>query len=143
MPSIRKSALVAHSDAQMFTLVDDIKSYPQFLPWCSSADLTLVEARAVEATIGVDFLGLKLAFSTRNLRHAPTQIDISLLGGPFRRFAGQWKFTALAAQACKIEFHLDYQVQAGVIGAALAPVFEQIASTMVDAFVRRAEQLYG
>lgn len=147
MTAIRKSALVSFACERMYDLVAEVEAYPQFLPWCSAARTAPAAppapADAVDARVDVDFFGLRLHFETRNRNTSPTRIEMSLLSGPFRSFAGDWRFQRLSEQACKIEFSLDYQLNAGVIGAALAPVFEQIASTMVDAFVKRAEQVYG
>jgi ribosome-associated toxin RatA of RatAB toxin-antitoxin module len=147
MSAIRKSALVPFAGERMYDLVAMVQDYPKFLPWCSGARAgpaaPPAPAHAVDARVDVDFYGLRLHFETRNLHTSPTRIEMSLLSGPFRSFAGDWRFRRLSDQACKIEFSLDYQLNAGVIGAALAPVFDQIASTMVDAFVKRAEQVYG
>ncbi len=147
MASIQKSALVPYACIQMYDLVSDVNAYPQFLPWCSASQVRPAPAGSpadsVDARVDVDFYGAKLNFTTRNFNLPPSRIDMSYLDGPFREFNGCWRFHALGADACKIEFSLDYRMNAGVIGGALAPIFAQIASSMVDAFVSRAEQIYG
>jgi ribosome-associated toxin RatA of RatAB toxin-antitoxin module len=147
MASIRKSALVPYACERMFDLVSDVDAYPQFLPWCSSSQVRPAAAgspdNSVDARVDVDFYGAKLSFTTRNRQQPPSRIDMAYLNGPFREFNGCWRFHALGGEACKIEFSLDYLMNAGVLGGALAPIFAQIASNMVDAFVKRADQIYG
>ncbi len=96
---------------------------------------------SVLATVQIDFRGLRQSFTTLNRNRAPESIDMELAKGPFRRLQGQWRFTALKASACKVEFRLDYEFAAGLLGKALAPIFDHIAGSMVDAFVRRADAL--
>ena len=147
MASIRKTALVPFTCERMFDLVSNVDAYPQFLPWCSGSQVTPAPAgtagNPVDARVDVDFYGAKLSFTTRNHHEHPVKIDMAYLSGPFREFNGCWQFHRLGSEACKIEFSLDYLMNAGVIGSALAPVFGQIASNMVNAFVSRAEQIYG
>jgi ribosome-associated toxin RatA of RatAB toxin-antitoxin module len=147
MPSIRKTALVPYSSERMYDLVTDVTAYPEFLPWCADAQVTVLDRRAgghqVEALLRVDFYGLKLSFATRNRHAPPERIDMAFASGPFRSLDGSWQFLSLADDACKVQFHLDYLISSGVISGALSPVFDQIASTMVDAFVKRAEQIHG
>lgn len=147
MPSIRKSALVPFSNERMYALVTDVAAYPQFLPWCSGARVVAMphagEHALVEAALQVDFYGLKLTFATRNLQRPPDRVDMAFASGPFRSLDGVWLFKSLAVDACKIEFSLDYVLNSGLVSGALAPVFGQIAETMVDAFVRRAEVMHG
>lgn len=143
MPSVHKTVLLPYSAEQMFALVRDIDAYPQFLPWCGGAQVHKVEGDTVEATLRIDYHGLKQAFTTRNQHHAPHRITMSLLDGPFTQLEGTWHFLSLRADACKVEFRLDYAFKSGLLGKALTPVFGQIARTMVDAFVQRAEQVHG
>jgi ribosome-associated toxin RatA of RatAB toxin-antitoxin module len=143
MPSVRKSALLPYASLSMFKLVSDIESYPQFLPWCADARVLRREGHEIDAQILVDYRGLKLSFSSRNTERPPQAIALSLLGGPFRELTGGWQFTKLDEQACKVEFGLDYALNLGLLSGALSPVFDHIANTMIDAFVRRAEQIHG
>lgn len=147
MPSIRKTALVPYSSERMFALVTDVPAYPEFLPWCAGAQVTPITGKQgekqVEALLRVDFYGLKLSFATLNSHEPPTRIDMAFVSGPFRSLDGSWQFQRLAADACKVQFSLDYLIASGVVSGALSPVFDQIAATMVDAFVKRAEQIHG
>jgi ribosome-associated toxin RatA of RatAB toxin-antitoxin module len=142
MKRIARSAIVEHSAEQMFALVDDIESYPRFLPWCRAASVDERTPEWVRATLSVGMRGLNQAFSTRNELHPPEAMDMRLVKGPFRHFAAAWRFRPLSAQACSIEFSLEYEM-AGPLARMLEPVFDHIADTMVDAFTRRARDLHA
>jgi len=142
MKRIARSAIVEHSAGEMFSLVDDIESYPRFLPWCRAAKVDERTAGSVLATLSVGMRGLKQTFSTRNDLHPPEAMDMRLLKGPFRHFAAAWRFRPLSAQACSVEFSLEYEM-AGPLARMLEPLFDHIADSMVDAFTRRANELLG
>jgi ribosome-associated toxin RatA of RatAB toxin-antitoxin module len=141
MKRIARSAIVEHTAEQMFALVDDIESYPRFLPWCRAAKVDERTAEWVQATLSVGMRGLNQTFSTRNELRPPEAMDMRLLKGPFRHFAAAWRFRALSAQACSVEFSLEYEM-AGPLARMLAPLFDHIADTMVDAFTRRAREVH-
>jgi ribosome-associated toxin RatA of RatAB toxin-antitoxin module len=140
MKRITRSAIVEHSAEQMFALVDDIESYPRFLPWCRAAKVDERTEERVQATLSVGMRGLKQTFTTRNELRPPESMEMRLLKGPFRHFAAAWRFTPLSAQACSVEFSLEYEM-AGPLARMLEPLFDHIADTMVDAFTRRADEL--
>lgn len=142
MPSVHRSVLVPYSDAQMFALVEDVARYPEFLPWCGGSTVHERDAAGMVATVVIDFKGLRQSFSTRNAHEPPSRITLALREGPFSQLSGEWRFRSLRADACKVEFDLDYAFGGGLLGRALAPVFDQIAGSFVDAFVRRAEAVY-
>jgi len=106
MKRMARSAIVEHSAEQMFALVDDIESYPRFLPWCRAAKVDERAAGWVQATLSVGMRGVKQTFSTRNELHPPEAMEMRLLKGPFRHFAATWRFKPLSAQACSVEFSL-------------------------------------
>lgn len=140
MKRIVRSAIVEHSAEQMFALVGDIESYPRFLPWCRAAKVDERTEERVQATLSVGMRGLKQTFSTRNELRPPEAMEMRLLKGPFRHFAAAWRFRPLSAQACSVEFSLEYEM-AGPLARMLEPLFDHIADTMVDAFKRRADDL--
>jgi ribosome-associated toxin RatA of RatAB toxin-antitoxin module len=142
MKRISRSAIVEHSAQKMFALVDDIESYPRFLPWCTAARVEERTPAGVRATLTVGMKGLRQSFTTQNENRPVEAIDLVLVKGPFRRFAAGWRFKALSDEACSIEFALEYEM-AGTLSRILGPVFDHIADTMVEAFTRRAAELYG
>ncbi len=127
----------------MFDLVSDVGRYPEFLPWCGGARVRPLDDDAVEATVTIDFGGVRSQFATRNLNKRPTAIELQLVDGPFKRLDGQWRFRALRADACRVELHLRYEFVSGLLGRAIAPVFDGISASLIDSFSQRADALYG
>jgi ribosome-associated toxin RatA of RatAB toxin-antitoxin module len=140
---VSRSALVQYSCEQMFGLVDDIERYPDFLPWCSGTEVTRRDAEATCATIHVSYRGIRQSFSTENRKQFPEQMTMQLVEGPFSSLDGAWQFMPLDAGSCKVDFHLQYEFSSFLLEKLAGPVFGYIAGTMVDAFLKRAEQLYA
>jgi ribosome-associated toxin RatA of RatAB toxin-antitoxin module len=138
MKRISRSAIVEHSAEEMYALVDDIESYPAFLPWCAEARVEDIDGRR-RATLTAAMRGLRQSFTTLNENRPAQSIDMHLVEGPFRRFSAAWRFRPLAANACAIEFTLEYEFAGRALGRLLEPLFNHIADTMVDAFTRRAD----
>lgn len=143
MASVEKSVLIGHSAQQMYELVDRCEDYPQFLPWCNRADLKERTDTKTVATLHIDYHSVKSHFTTENTKTFPTLMLIRLVDGPFRKLEGAWRFVPLAEQACKIEFSLHYEFSSKLFEKVIGPVFSRIASTFVEAFVKRAAQIYG
>lgn len=143
MSEVKKSVLLAHSCERMFDLVARVEDYPSFLPWCGGASVMPQPDGSRLATVQIAFRGLRQSFSTINRHQPPESISMQLEQGPFRSLQGTWRFIRLREDACRVELSLEYQFGAGLLGKALAPVFDHIAATMVDAFVERADRLYG
>ncbi len=140
---IEKSVLVEYSAQQMFELVDRVEDYPQFLPWCGGTSVSYRDETRIVATIEIAYHNVRQSFSTENVRRAPHGIEMHLREGPFRYLEGRWRFLPLGTDACKVEFRLHYEFSAHLIEALVRPVFGMIANTLVDAFVARAEKIYG
>jgi ribosome-associated toxin RatA of RatAB toxin-antitoxin module len=143
MALVQKSVLIEKSARQMFDLVDRVEDYPQFLPWCSETRLDFRDATRTVATLHISYLSVKSHFTTENTKEIPNWMSIRLVDGPFRRLEGMWRFRPLADNACKIEFELAYEFSSKLFEKVIGPVFGQIANTFVDAFVKRAAQVYG
>ncbi|MGA8007209.1 MAG: type II toxin-antitoxin system RatA family toxin [Burkholderiales bacterium] len=138
-----RSAIVEHPAAAIYSLVEDIESYPEFLPWCRGTTVIQRSPGRTVATLTVGMRGIRQSFTTENANRPGEGIDLRLVEGPFRRFAAAWRFSPLDEHAARIEFSMEYEFSSKVLGKALEPLFDQIADTMVNAFSRRAEQLYG
>jgi len=143
MALVEKSVLVPYSCEQMFALVDRVENYPNFLPWCGGSTVTALEGDAVHASVEIDFHGLKQSFTTRNERQIPYLIDMTLQDGPFQHLDGCWQFRPLSDEACKVEFRLHYEFSSRLLEGLVGPVFNHIANSFVEAFVKRAEKVYG
>jgi ribosome-associated toxin RatA of RatAB toxin-antitoxin module len=134
--------LVPYSAADMFDLVDRVERYPEFLPWCAGATILDTHEGGKTARLDINYHGVRAHFTTDNANHPPESIVVTLNSGPFRHLHGEWRFLALAADACKVEFELAYEFTTHVLERVVGPVFGHIASTFIDAFVERAERLH-
>lgn len=143
MTSITRSALVMHSAEQMYALVNDVESYPQFLPGCAATELISKSDEELVASLTISKVGVNQTFTTKNKLQFPERMELSLVDGPFSRFVGVWHFHRLSDEACKVSFDMDFEVNNKLAGIALGAVFKQMATTMVDSFVSRAKQVYG
>ena len=149
MKHVKKSVLLWYSPHEMYALVTAVSDYPQFLPWCERAELLAQREGGVTARLHLSYLGLKQAFTTRNEHVADESVVLTLVDGPFSMLDGTWLFVPVpaadraAAKACRIEFDLRYSFANGALDALISPVFDRIANTFVDSFVKRAEQVYG
>jgi ribosome-associated toxin RatA of RatAB toxin-antitoxin module len=143
MASVQKSVLVPYSAEQMFELVNRVEDYPQFLPWCGGA--TTLERTETEtvARLEIRYHGVHAHFTTANRIERPKRIVIALRSGPFRHLDGTWRFTAFGDAGSKVELALGYEFAGGVLARLIEPVFNRIAYSLVDAFVRRADEIYG
>lgn len=140
MQSIHKSILMAHSAQAMFKLIDGVENYPQFLPWCGKVDIHEHTDTVTDVTIHIHYFGLKTHFRTRNDNRPPEHIAMHFVDGPFKALSGIWNITPLDENACKIEFSLDYEFSSTTLEKLIGPVFNKIATTFVDAFVKQANQ---
>lgn len=146
MKTVHKTVLIWYSAAEMFALVTDIPSYPEFLPWCDEAEIVSRNANGMEARIGLAFAGIKQSFTTRNTHEADRKVCLKLVDGPFSKLDGQWDFVPVGAggeRACKIELNLRYDFDNAALATLVGPVFDKIAGSLVDAFVKRAGKVYG
>ena len=143
MQRVKKSVLVPYAASEMFELVDRVDLYPRFLPWCGGTKVLDASPGRKTARIDIDYHGVRAHFTTDNVNDPPHSIVITLKDGPFRHLHGEWRFLALGDRGCKVEFELAYEFATPVLERVVGPVFHHIASTFIDAFVRRAEKEYG
>jgi ribosome-associated toxin RatA of RatAB toxin-antitoxin module len=140
---IHRSALVPYAAEEMFSLVNDVESYPDFLPWCRSAEAHKLGENEVEAALEFSRGGLHRRFSTRNRLEPGQAIRMELASGPFRMLEGDWTFRPLAESGCKVALDLRFEFASRLLEAVFAPVFAEMMNSLVDAFVERAHGLYG
>ena len=143
MDVVDRSALVHYSNDEMFALVSDIEAYPQFLPWCSGARVLSREQDEMIASIGFAVSGVSKSFTTRNRLKPGREISMQLVEGPFSQLEGRWRFIPLGDAGSKISLFLEYDFSSKMVSLAVGPVFNKIANTLVDAFQKRAFEVYG
>jgi ribosome-associated toxin RatA of RatAB toxin-antitoxin module len=149
MKHVKKSVLLCYSTHEMYSLVTAVKDYPRFLPWCAEAEVLEQTEQGMTARLTLAFSGVRYAFTTHNRHVEDSSVHMGLVDGPFSRLDGHWRFLPLGSQkgapqqACKTELDLRYAIANGALAAVVSPVFDRVANTMVDSFIRRAEQVYG
>ncbi|MFG0381449.1 type II toxin-antitoxin system RatA family toxin [Pseudomonas sp. zbq_18] len=140
---IQRSALLPYPAQALYDLVNDVASYPQFLPWCAASEVLEVSESHMRASLTVAKGNISQRFVTRNQLLPGQSIEMQLEEGPFSQLQGVWEFKALGDKACKISLDLTFDYAGSLVRATLGPLFTQAANTMVDAFCQRAKQLYG
>ena len=143
MTLINKSAVVRYKTAEMFALVDNISSYPEFLSWCS---MTVERKRTddeVLATIEIAHAAFRKSFTLSHYIQKNKKIEMRLVEGPFNTFVGLWNFDPIEDDGCKVSFELEYQFSNRLLGLVAGPLFDEIANSLVDQFAQRAKQVYG
>ncbi len=153
MKTVRKSVLIWYSAEQMFALVADVAQYPRFLPWCDHAQVRDQDEAGVTAELGLSMAGVRQTFTTRNSHLPGPRIVMKMLAGPFSRLDGEWTFTpitpaapasdATAAPGCRVGLFLRYGFSNAALARLVGPVFDSVSNSLIDAFVKRAEQVYG
>ena len=142
MPEIRRSALMPYPVQFMYDIVNDVESYPEFLPWCGDVKINQLDNTSMEASILMRGAGLNHWFTTRNSMVPGQSIEMELVEGPFSKLEGLWSFTPIDTEGCKIELMLQFEMKQGLASTLIAPAFSRIANTMVDSFCERARDRY-
>lgn len=143
MTTLHREALVPYTPYEMYELVRDIAAYPQFLPWCRSTQILEASDQAIKATIELAKGGIHKSFTTIDELTTNETINIRLVDGPFSKLHGTWQFNPLGDTACKVALDMHFEFSNKILAMAIGPVFSQIVSSLVDAFVKRARQIYG
>lgn len=143
MRKVSRSALVPWSPGQMFALVDEVERYPEFVPWCTATTVHDRGPGTVEATLELSRGGLRQQFRTSNYSEPGKFMRISLVDGPFRHLEGRWTFTSLGESGCKVTLDMEFELASRALDVLLGRFFEETCNSLVDAFTRRAREVYG
>lgn len=144
MTTITRSSLVLYTPDQMFDLVNDVEAYPSFLPWCRDSNIISKTDDEISASLDLAKGGIHHVFSTRNELVPGKSIDIKLIDGPFKHLEGHWQFGMIGDnQGCRIQLDMDFEFSNRLVSMALGPIFTQISGSLVDAFCKRAQEIYG
>ena len=146
MKSVNKSVLIWYSAQEMYALVIDVERYPDFLPWCDKARVLEQHESGMTAEVGLAFAGFHQSFTTQNTHVPDREVHLKLVSGPFSKLDGIWRFTPVGTpdqRACRVELELQYGFDSVALRSLVGPVFDKVANTLVDAFVKRADQVYG
>ena len=143
MTEISKTTLVPYTSDEMYVLVNDIESYPSFLPWCTEAKILSQQEESLTATLSMALGKIKQSFTTENTMQDGSRIDIQLIEGPFKHLSGYWRFIQEDDQSCHIHLHMHFEFKNKIIKHMLGKAFYKVMDTLVDSFVQRAQQIYG
>ncbi len=143
MQVVEKSALVPHSSEQMYVLAADVPGYQNFLPWCGGSRFLEEGEHENVGEVDIAFKGVKQSFATRNRQVPGRSIEMSLVKGPFKQLKGHWGFEPLSESACKVSLKVEFEFSSRIVAMAIGPLFSQITASMVDAFVKRAQEVYS
>ncbi|TXH04054.1 MAG: type II toxin-antitoxin system RatA family toxin [Nevskiaceae bacterium] len=143
MPKLERTALLTYSAEELYRLVGDIESYPQFLPGCVSARVEHAEDTLVRARLGFRVKALSDSFATENRLEHGSRIHMTLLEGPFRQLSGAWEFQPLAERACKVTLRISLEFGSRVLESTLTPWIDRAVGSLIDAFRQRAAVVYG
>jgi coenzyme Q-binding protein COQ10 len=142
MPTHAETKLVAYRADQLFDLVADVGKYPQFLPWCVGARVqTRTETESV-ADLTIGFGPFREKFTSRVELDRPHQVRVRYENGPFRYLKNQWTFTP-DPKGCRVDFFVDFEFRSRLLQAAIGVVFNEAVRLMVNAFLKRARDVYG
>jgi ribosome-associated toxin RatA of RatAB toxin-antitoxin module len=142
LPTVERSALVTFTPAQMYALVNDVPRYPEFLPWCVSAQVEEISTTERLASVKAAKGMIRMQFTTRNTLKPDAEILMQLADGPFSRLTGRWNFDAVGERGSRVLFHVDFEFKSRMMAAALNPMFQSVCDSIVDAFVLRAQSTY-
>lgn len=140
MHNIHKSAIVLHPAQKMFQLVDSVENYPQFLPWCRSTQIIERDNNKTIASIEINYKGIRQTFTTENTKWQNQEMIIKLIDGPFKSLSGEWIFKNLDKDSCQIELKLEYEFSNVILEKLISPVFNMIANTFIDEFIKEANR---
>ena len=127
----------------MYALVEDVESYPEFLPWCTDVEVHSRSDDVVEASLELQRAGLKKRFRTRNRLTPKSAMALQLVGGPFRHLSGGWQFTSLGEAGSKVSLDLEFEFENKALDLMIGAFFEDACNSLVDAFTERAAAIYG
>ena len=143
MTKISKATVVPYTPEEMYVLVNDIESYPAFLPWCSAAKILTQQDESLTATLSLALGKIKQSFTTENTMQDGSRIEIQLIEGPFKHLSGYWKFNPEDEQSCHIQLHMNFEFKNKIIKHTLGKACYKVMDSLVESFAQRAQQVYG
>jgi ribosome-associated toxin RatA of RatAB toxin-antitoxin module len=143
MTEISKTTVVPYTSDEMYVLVNDIESYPIFLPWCTEARILSQQEESLTAKLSLALGKIKQSFTTENTMQDGSRIDMKLIEGPFKHLTGYWRFIQEGDQSCHVHLHMHFEFKNKIIKHTIGKAFYKVMDTLVESFVRRAQHIYG
>ena len=142
MPTHAETRLVPYRPEQLFDLVADVGRYPEFLPWCVGARIRSRAEREMIADLTIGFGPFRESFTSRVALDRPRLVDVRYENGPFRYLNNRWRFMP-DMRGCRVDFFVDFEFRSRILQAAIGVVFNEAVRRMVNAFQKRARDVYG
>ena len=142
MPNINKSKVVPYSQKKMYKLVNNVELYSKFLPFCKSSQIDNYTQEEIRATLMFSHGGFSKAFTTLNRLQPHRMIEIRLINGPFRQLEGLWRFESVDRKRCRVFLDLEFEFSSRWLALIFGPLFNQVATVLVDVFCERASTIY-
>ncbi len=142
MPTHAERKVLPYSAEQMFDLVADVGKYPQFLPWCAGARVRSHTDTLLVADLTIGFGPFRESFTSRVDLDRPRQVQVKYENGPFRYLNNQWSFEP-NSKGCEVKFFVEFEFKSRILQAAIGVVFNEAVRLMVNAFLKRARDVYG
>lgn len=142
MPIHQEQRTLPYSPEQVFAIVADVATYPEFLPWCSAARISDTQEDRFKAELLIAFKGLRQSYTSRVVLSPYESIEVEYLDGPFHHLTNRWRFYEDPA-GCRVDFYIDFGFKARFLNGLLENLFDKAVHKMVSAFIARAEAVYG
>ncbi|MBY6217716.1 type II toxin-antitoxin system RatA family toxin [Qipengyuania aquimaris] len=143
MPGIRETRRLPYSCEQMFDLVADVAKYPEFLPWVVATRIRSDSETEMTADMLVGFKAIREKFTSRVIKNRPDHIEVFYVDGPLKDLDNNWRFTCLPDGGCEIDFCVDFTFRNAMFERLAGQYFDRAFRKMVEAFEKRADELYG
>lgn len=143
MYSVKKTILVPYSQEEMYNLVNDIKNYPKYIPWCVSTKIIEEKLSFVTANINIEYLKIKTNFTTKNILHPYSKIELNLISGPFSTFSGFWLFNKSEQNGSEVTFEVNYKFSNIILEKIMGSIFYILCNNIIDCFIKEAKNTYG
>jgi len=142
MSSHKSSHVCNYSQEQLFDLVVNIESYPEFLPWCKKAEIIKTKGNIIIAELTIEFAGISQSYTSKITHDRPKTINVEMIEGPFSYLRNNWQFEAQNNGQTKIRFEIDFKFSSKILETLMGVIFDRTVSKLTEAFLKRAEQLY-
>lgn len=142
MPTYAERKQLAYSAQQLHDLVADIESYPKFLPWCVAARNRGKSGNVLISDLVIGFKMFRERF-TSEVTLTPGRIDVAYKEGPFKYLTNHWIFEPQEDGSTIIDFYVDFEFRSKLLQSVMGALFNEAVKVMVNAFEKRAKQLYG
>jgi coenzyme Q-binding protein COQ10 len=142
MPTHAERQVVPYTPEQLFDLVADVGQYPRFLPWCVASRVRSRTDQQLVADLTIGFGPFRESFTSRVMLDRPHRVSVTYENGPFRYLNNQWDF-APRGTGTEVAFFVDFEFRSRILQAAIGVVFNEAVRRMVNAFLKRARDVYG